>query len=217
MIPVVFDLDGTLIDSLPDITGAANALLAEERLPPLGMEMVAAFIGLGERVFLDRLIAATELLPDDFERLMPRFIEHYRGATGNTHLFPGVREVLDHFHEAGVPIALCTNKPSAPLWPVLKAVGVENDFDVVVAGDTLDRRKPDPAPLLHILKELGASRCLYVGDNETDSETAQRAGMPFALFTEGIRQVPVDRIPHDHAFSEFSELPNIYRGLLADA
>ena len=213
MIPVVFDLDGTLIDSLPDITEAANALLRDEGQPSIGPEIVAGFIGLGEQVFLTRLISATALVPDDFDRLMPRFIEHYRGATGNTRLFPGVREALDHFHAAGVPMALCTNKPSVPLWPVLEAVGIRGDFDVIVAGDTLAARKPDPAPLLHIMSELNVSRCVYVGDSETDAETAQRAKMPFALFTEGIRQSPVEAIPHDAIFSDFADLPRIHEML----
>lgn len=214
---VVFDLDGTLIDSLPDITGAANLLLAEEGMPPLETKTVAGFIGLGERVFLERLIGATDLRPQDFDALLPRFIEHYKGATGNTRLFPGVREVLDRFKAMGVPLGLCTNKPSAPLWPVLEAVGVQSDFDVVVAGDTLERRKPDPAPLRHILSELGVRTCLYVGDSETDAETARRAEVPFALFTEGIRQKPVVEIPHDAAFSDFAELPAIHQALLASA
>ena len=76
MTPIVFDLDGTLIDSLPNVTDAANGLLAEEGLPPLAMDTVAGFVGLGERVFLDRLIAATDLNPVDYERLMARFIRH---------------------------------------------------------------------------------------------------------------------------------------------
>lgn len=213
MIPVVFDLDGTLIDSLPDITEAANALLRDEGQPSIGPEIVAGFIGLGEQVFLTRLISATALVPDDFDRLMPRFIEHYRGATGNTRLFPGVREALDHFRAAGVPMGLCTNKPSVPLWPVLEAVGIRGDFDVIVAGDTLAARKPDPAPLLHIMSELNVSRCVYVGDSETDAETAQRAKMPFALFTEGIRQSPVEAILHDAIFSDFADLPRIHEML----
>ena len=215
MIPIVFDLDGTLIDSLPDITGAANALLHEEGQPPLGPETVAGFIGLGERVFLDRLIAATALAEADFERLMPRFIEHYRGATGNTRLFPGVREAIDHFRSVGVPLALCTNKPAAPLWPVLEAVGLREDFDVIVAGDTLPTRKPDPAPMRHILGELGVATCIYVGDSETDAETARRAGVPFVFFTEGIRQSPVEAIPHAMAFSDFAALPAIYEAVSA--
>jgi phosphoglycolate phosphatase len=89
-------------------------------------------------------------------------------------------------------------------------------FGAVVAGDTLSVRKPDPAPLLHALAGLGVSGGLYVGDSPVDSETARRAGVPFALFTEGIREAPLAEIPHDAAFSDMRELPDIYAALTGD-
>ena len=213
--PVVFDLDGTLIDSLPGITGAANALLDEEGLPPLGPEQVAGFVGRGEQVFLDRLIAATALDPQTRDSLMPRFIAHYERAAQGTRLFDGVAEMLDAFDEAGVAMGLCTNKPAAPLMPVLEETGLAGRFAVVVAGDALPRRKPDPAPLLHAFEVLGQGPGLYVGDSEVDAETAEWAGMPFALFTEGIRQTAIADIPHQAAFKDFAELPAIRTRLCA--
>ena len=213
MIPIIFDLDGTLIDSLPDITGAANALLSEKGLPPLEASEVAGFVGRGERVLLDRLIAATALDAADYDALMERFIAIYKGATGRTRVFPGAREALEHFRSAGVPVGLCTNKPSGPLGSVLEALDLSRLFDVIVAGDTLAARKPDAAPLLHAVSSLGAERCIYVGDSEIDAETAQAAGMPFAFFTEGIRTVAIADIPHDAAFSDFADLPSIYARL----
>ena len=113
-------------------------------------------------------------------------------------------------------MALCTNKPAAPLWPTLKAAGIEDAFDVVLAGDMLEKRKPDPLPVHHILSELNAETCLYVGDSETDAETARRAGVPFMLFTEGIRLAPIEDIPHDVAFDDLSMLPEIYAGFSND-
>ncbi|NND41962.1 MAG: HAD hydrolase-like protein, partial [Silicimonas sp.] len=104
MTPVVFDLDGTLIDSLPDVTEAANALLSDEGLEALPQSTVAGFVGLGERVFLDRLIARTGLDRAEYDRLMERFIGHYKVATRNTRLFPGVREALDDLRSDGVPL-----------------------------------------------------------------------------------------------------------------
>ena len=121
--------------------------------------------------------------------------------------------MLERFRELRVPLALCTNKPAAPLRPTLKAAGIESVFASVVAGDMLERRKPDPMPLRHIIAELAAQTCVYVGDSETDGETALRAGVPFVLFTEGIRQRAVQDIPHTAAFSDFGELPEIYRQL----
>ena len=214
MIPVVFDLDGTLIDSLPNITDAANALLAGEGLPPLKAETVRTFVGLGEQVFMDRLIAATDLASNDRARLMPIFIAAYNRAAEDTRLFDGARAMLDELRNAGHPLGLCTNKPGEPLRHTLAAANLDTTFDIVVAGDTLPNRKPDPAPLRHILAELGATTCIYVGDSETDAETAARARVPFILYTEGIRVSPVEDIPHAATFNDFRALPRLITGLI---
>lgn len=213
--PVVFDLDGTLIDSLPGIAGSANALLGEQGLAALPRNVVAGFVGLGEQVFLDRLIAATDLDPRQRPALMERFIHHYMAAARGTRLFDGVAEMLDTLAGAGVAMGLCTNKPAAPLAPVLQETGLAHRFGVVVAGDTLPQRKPDPAPLLHAFEVLGQGPGLYVGDSEVDAETARRAGMAFALYTGGIRQTPVADIPHQAAFDDFSNVPVILARLCA--
>ncbi len=214
--PIVFDLDGTLIDSLPGIAAAANALLAENGLVALPQGRVAGYVGLGERVFLDRLIAATALDPRAYDDLMARFLELYVAQSRDTVLFPHVSDVLSAFRDGGVSLGLCTNKPSGPLHAVIEATGLAGVFGAVVAGDSLAVRKPDPAPLLHAFAGLGASGGLYVGDSPVDSETARRAGVPFALFTEGIREVPLAEIPHDAAFSDMRELPDIYAALTGD-
>ncbi len=211
MLPVVFDLDGTLIDSLPNVTDAVNRLLADANLPALRSDVVANFVGRGERVLLDRLIAATDLDGSDYDTLMQRFIEHYKRAAADTCVFPGVVSALEALRKDGVPIALCTNKPRAPLIPTLEAAGLEDAFDVVVAGDDLEKRKPDPAPLHFIMSELGAQSCVFVGDSEVDAETAHRAAVPFLIFTEGICAVPISDLPHDAAFGAFSELPELVR------
>ena len=214
--PVVFDLDGTLIDSLPNITDAANALLEGQGLDPLTPAQVGRFVGFGERVFLERLIAATALPADDFDALMPVFLSHYKAVAQDTRLFDGARAALDVLAGQGVRLGLCTNKPSGPLAPVLETTGLNDVFDVVVAGDTLPKRKPDPAPLQHAFERLGAPG-LYVGDSEVDAETAERAGLPFALFTRGIRHSPIEAIPHWAAFDDFSELSGIYEAFLKRA
>ena len=117
MIPVIFDLDGTLIDSLPGITDATNALLAEWGLPPIGADLTKRFVGRGERVFVERLIAATALDPSDFEALVARFIVHYKIAAETTVMMPGARAALNDLKGAGYPLGLVTNKPRAPLIP----------------------------------------------------------------------------------------------------
>lgn len=209
MTPVVFDLDGTLIDSLPDVTAAANAVLADYGKPAVPETMVNGFVGMGEGVFIDRLIAATDLDPAKRDEILICFIGHYKIAAQSTRLFPGVRQALTALKDQGHALSLCTNKPQAALTPTLIAAGLDQTFDVVVAGDTLSIRKPNPEPVFHILKELGAETCLYVGDSEVDAETAQRAGVPFIIYTEGIRQNPVESIPHTRQFSDFSDLAQI--------
>lgn len=210
----IFDLDGTLIDSLPTIASAANALLATEGLPALPAAQVAGFVGLGERVFLDRLIAATDLDAAQYDALLARFMPLYVAASeSGSHLFDGVAEALNALAARGVPLGLVTNKPGGPTEAVLRSLGWHDRFGMVVAGDTLPLRKPDPAPLHHAMQALGVGRALYVGDSVVDAKTAQAAGQPFALYTEGIRTDAVEDLPHDAAFDDFAQLVEIYTRL----
>ena len=211
---IVFDLDGTLIDSLPDMTASTNTLLVEEGLPPLDPSVVAGFVGSGVRVFIDRLIGASDLQASQYDDLMERFMALYVEATDHTEVFPHVIETLQALRNDGYALGICTNKPTAPMNAVLKAVGLDTVLDVAVAGDTLIQRKPDPEPLHHAFRQLGATQGVYVGDSDVDAETAQRAEVPFAFFTEGIRTKSIADIPHDAAFGDFRELPAICDGLM---
>ena len=213
MMPVVFDLDGTLVDSLPDIAAAANRLLEAEGIVPLPLGTVAGFVGLGERVFIERLIAACDLDPARFDELLGAFLPIYE-ACSDTVLFDGVAELLQALSTRGVPLGICTNKPSGPLQHVLAGLPQRDLIGTVIAGDTLPVRKPHPEPLLLAFERLGADRGLYVGDSETDAETARRAGVPFALYKHGIRTTPLDQIPHDLAFDRFDEVLRFYNTLV---
>ncbi len=209
MVAVLFDLDGTLIDSLPDVQAAANAVLDGFELPGLARDVVAGFVGLGEQVFVDRLIAATDLQPSDRAEVMTAFIAAYKQAALQTKTFPHVAEALAALQSHRVPMGLVTNKPRGPLLPTLESADLGRFFDVVVAGDDLAVRKPDPAPVRHAMERLGVSDCVYVGDSETDAATAANAGVPFILFTEGIRLSPVEDLPHAERFSDFADLPGL--------
>ena len=209
-LPIVFDLDGTLIDSLPEIAEAANRLLAEEGRAPLPVARIGSFVGRGEAMLLERVMRAAGLDLARFDALRPRFTEIYVEASRTTRLFPGVAEMLADFRARGVPIGLCTNKPSLPLRAVLDTLSLTETFGVVVAGDSLPERKPHPAPLRHAREMRGSATGLYVGDSEVDAETAARAAGPVARYTEGIRTPPVAEIPHDVAFSDFGTLAAIH-------
>ena len=209
MTPVVFDLDGTLVDSLPSIRDAANAALSDMALPPLSDSTVTSFVGGGERVFVDKLLAHFQLEHDRFDDVLARFMRHYVVTSQMVDLFPGALSAVQAIRAAGHPTALCTNKPAAATKVVLKAAGLAEVMDFVVAGDVLPTRKPDPAPLLHIMQKLGAPTCLYVGDSEIDAETASRANQPFFLYTQGIRTSPIEAIAHTASFSDFAVLPDL--------
>ncbi|MEL7149698.1 MAG: phosphoglycolate phosphatase [Pseudomonadota bacterium] len=213
MTAVLFDLDGTLIDSLPNVRDAANAVLNRYGLPDLPSGTVAGFVGLGEQVFIDRLIAATDLNAVDRDEIMARFILHYKEEAKKTLLFPGVKSALASLKKKGFALGLVTNKPRAPLEPTLDAAGLRSLFDVVVAGDDLPKRKPDPAQLLHAVEALDVPGAVYVGDSETDAASAQNANMPFVLFTEGIRLSPIEDLPHVACFDDFADLPELIFGL----
>lgn len=202
----VFDLDGTLIDSLPNIRSAANSVLRERDIPPLEASEVAGFVGLGEGVFVDRLISATALDGSERASVMARFLHYYEVEARNTVTFPRVQDALRALKGKGVSLGLVTNKPRAPLVPTLKAADLEDFFEVVIAGDDLPRRKPDPAPLLQALEELGASTGVYIGDSEVDEATAKAASIPFVLFTEGMRQKAVDQLEFVACFDDFRDL-----------
>ena len=211
--PVVFDLDGTLADTLGDITEAANQLLEGEGIGPLPRATVAGFVGWGDVVFVERLMAETGLDPERKDALRARFLPIYEACSQDTKLFDGVAEVLQAFAARGVPLGICTNKPSGPLAHVLQGLPEASLFSAVVAGDSLPQRKPDPAPLRLAFEQLGAQSGLYVGDTIVDAQCAQRAGVPFAFFKGGIGATPLDQISCDLAFDDFADLLGFYDGL----
>lgn len=213
---IVFDLDGTLIDSAPDIHQAASLALEAEGLPPVTLAQTRSFIGNGARVFVERLENATAPARDParIARLRARFALEYERQHSLTAIYPGVPEALEALQAGGWRIGLCTNKPLAPTRAVLAHLGWAGLFEVVIAGDSLPVNKPDPAPLRAALDSLGAGPAVYVGDSEVDAATAGAVGLPFALFTEGYRKTPVATIPHSAAFDAWSELPALAEKLV---
>ena len=202
---IVFDLDGTLIDSAPDIRGIANAVLEEAGAAPITLEETRGFIGEGIQTFVARMRESRGIPESEQARLLEKVVALYDDAVTLTVTYPGVVEALEGLsgkHRLGI----CTNKLHRPCMSVLKHLGIDGFFSSVWGGDNPLGRKPDPAPLLAVFEELGEGPRLYIGDSEIDAETASRAGVFFALFTEGYRKTPIDRIRHDHAFDDFGSL-----------
>ncbi len=188
---VVFDLDGTLVDSRHDIAVAANGTLAALGLARLPEPTVVGFIGGGVRNLALRCLAAASdperprFEPEAFvERFMPIYAEHLLDFTRP---YPGVLETLGALRAAGLVTAVVTNKPSAPARTIIDGLGL-GPFAMVVGGDSTPVRKPDPEPLLGVLRHVGATseEALYVGDMAIDVETAAAARTRFVGVTWGI-------------------------------
>lgn len=208
---LVFDLDGTLIDSAPQIHAAANIVFANKGLPPFSEVTVRGFIGNGVEVLVSRLLAhqGIEAKPKLQAELVQSFINIYEEAFDLTRLYPFVTTTLSALCDAGHRLAICTNKPEGPTRAVLSHFDLAQVFPVIIGGDTLPRRKPDPAPLRAALAALGPGKALFVGDSEVDAETAQRAGVPLALFTGGYRKAAADSLGARLIFDDHAALPRL--------
>jgi phosphoglycolate phosphatase len=183
---VLFDLDGTLLDTAPDMVAALNTLLHEEGRAALPYETVRPFVSHGS----GRLVRLgfPDAGPDMLIRLQQRYLDVYAGALGvHTRLFPGMEDVLASLSDSKIPCGIVTNKPGWLTIPLLAQLGLTERFVCVVSGDTVSERKPHPMPMLHAAKLAGvaADSCLYVGDAERDIQAAHAAAMIGLVATYG--------------------------------
>jgi phosphoglycolate phosphatase len=207
---VIFDLDGTLIDSAADLAVAINAMLAGYGREPLPLEEVRRMIGDGVAMLVARALAARDCRPPDPAEAERSFTRHYASnATSLTTVFPGAAQALQALSAAGIPLAVCTNKPARIATDILGSLGLAKYFARVVGGDSLPFRKPDPRVVLALLQAFTATpeSSLLVGDSEVDAATAAGAGVPFVLMKHGYRRGSVAEIPHRAALDSFAELP----------
>ena len=213
MTAIVFDLDGTLVDSVPDIHDAANRMLANEGRATLGMAKIRSFIGNGVPALISKIMTEIGENPEDHARhavLERCFIQHYTAAPAVlSRPFDNVQSALEALSAKGFKLAVCTNKPERIARQILHDLGMAPYFKAVIGGDSLSVRKPDSAPLYSAIDRAGGKKAIYVGDSEVDSETALAANVPFVLFTEGYRKAPVSEIHHHAAFRDFSQLQGI--------
>lgn len=209
---VVFDLDGTLIDSADDLGRAANRLLAEESRRPLSGAEVRRFIGDGARVLVRRAMQATgpEAGSAELDGLTARFIAHYEAdPIADTIVFPGVPAVLGHLRAAGLRVAVCTNKPQAATEAVLEVLGLAAFVEAAGGGDRFPTRKPDSGHLLGTLALLDVppTHAVMVGDNEHDAAVARAAGTGTVLVSYGYARTPLHEIDTDARIDAMPELP----------
>jgi phosphoglycolate phosphatase len=208
---IVFDLDGTLIDSAPDIHAAANKVFEAKGLQPFSFAVVRGFIGNGVGVLVSRLLQSQGLdgAGPLHAELVESFVKLYEEAFDLTSLYPGVLQALDTLAAEGHRLGICTNKPAVPARAALRHFGLDRHMQVVIGGDSLAQRKPDPAPLHAALAALGAGPALFVGDSEVDAETAKSAGVALALYTEGYRKTLPEAMDAKLIFSDYGTLPRL--------
>ncbi len=217
---VLIDVDGTLVDSVPDLAWCVDEMMRQLGREPWGEADVRNWVGNGvERLVRRALSGRLDGEPDeaDFQRAYPIFLDLYAENTSKrSSLYPGVREGLDYLASTGIPMGCVTNKAEQFTLPILRDLGIIDDFGIVISGDTLARKKPDPLPLLHAAKYFGVSptRSLMVGDSVSDVKAARAADFQIVCMSYGYNHgVDIREANPDAVIDSLTEL----RGLLEKA
>jgi phosphoglycolate phosphatase len=188
---ILIDVDGTLVDSVPDLAFCVDAMMEQLGRPSCGEAQVRNWVGNGVERLVRRALSGTldgEPPEADFARAYPLFLDLYsRNTSKRSCLYPGVREGLDMLKAAGYPLGCVTNKAAQFTEPLLRDLGVHDDFSIVISGDTLPRKKPDPEPLLHAAGFFGVApqSSLMIGDSISDVRAARAAGFKIVCVSYG--------------------------------
>jgi phosphoglycolate phosphatase len=209
---VVFDLDGTLADTAPDLMGTLNVILSREGLPELPLDKARALIGAGARALLKRGFAENgrDLAPAKLDALFGDFLEHYRDNIAvRSRMFDGVGAALDRLETAGCVFAVCTNKREEFAVALLDELQARHRFRFVAGQDTFDVFKPEPRHLTETILRAGGdpARALMVGDSRTDVDTARAARLPVVGVSFGYTDIPMADLSPDALIHHFDELP----------
>jgi len=209
---IVFDLDGTLVDTAPDLVATLNAVFVREGLSAMPFDVVRATIGQGARSMIERGLAAQaqHFKTQDLDRLYGAFIEHYAAHIAEqSQPFPGLEAALDELSARGYRFAVCTNKLEWLSRRLLDALGLTTRFAFVCGQDTFGVQKPDPEILRQtILKAHGSiERSIMVGDSATDIATARAADIPIIAVDFGYTETPISSLMPDRIISDFLSLP----------
>jgi phosphoglycolate phosphatase len=208
---IVFDLDGTLVDTAGDLIATLNAILAREDVPPLEQGAATSMIGLGARAMLKSAFTArgSDLGPEKLEVLFLDFLAHYEDHLADTSLpYPGVEVALERFDADGWRLAVCTNKYERPARKLLDRLGLSRHFAAIAGQDTYGVAKPDPRHLTETIRAAGGApdRAIMVGDSATDVDTAIAAGVPVVAVTFGYSPIPVADFGATVLIDHFDEL-----------
>ena len=216
---IVYDLDGTLVDTAEDLVATLNWLLGREGLAPLKVESTGSLVGAGARALIKRGFAASgkTLDPQELEALFVDYLSYYNDHIADcTRLYPGAESALRSFARAGWRQAVCTNKTEGSARLLLEKLDVAGRFAFVCGQDTFGIGKPDPKPLLETIAAAGgvAARAIMVGDSGIDIMTARAAGIPVIAVDFGYADGPVDKLGPDRVISHFDQLMEACDALL---
>jgi phosphoglycolate phosphatase len=213
----LIDLDGTLVDSVPDLAWCADEMLKALDMPVRGEEKVRNWVGNGvERLIKRALIDQLDGEPDDalFAKAKPIYMALYAdNASKRSQLYPHVKEGLSWLKQRGIRIGCVTNKDAQFTVPILKDLGIYDEFEIVICGDTLPQKKPDPAPLLHAAKffKVDPSESLMIGDSISDVKASRAAGFKIVCMSYGYNHGKDIRIAKpDAVIDSFAELKNLF-------
>ena len=213
---VLIDVDGTLVDSVPDLAYCVDEMLKAVDMPPHGEDEVRHWVGNGvERLVRRALIGQLDGEPDEalFAQAYPIFLDLYKDNTSKRScLYPGVKEGLDYLQASGYTLGCVTNKAAAFTHPLLKDLGVFDYFESVVSGDTLEKKKPDPMPLLYSAEQLGvaAEDSLMLGDSISDVKAARAAGFQIICMSYGYNHgVDIREAEPDAVIDSMTELKDL--------
>jgi len=213
---IIFDLDGTLVDSAPDLHAISNNVLAAHGHSALTLETVTSFIGNGIPKLVERCFKAvgSPISGQELNKAVEMFLDKYAVEPVKfSKLYPGVLKTLDLLQAQGYTMGICTNKTERLAKLIVEQMGMEKYFACVAGGDRIEKKKPAPEPLLNCAKEMGCTinNIVYIGDSETDAATAEAAKVPFVLFSEGYRKVLASDLYHQALYCRFSHLPHVVR------
>ncbi|TKD17505.1 phosphoglycolate phosphatase [Rhodobacter capsulatus] len=211
---LIFDLDGTLIDSAPAIHKVSNDVLMARGYAALSLDQIRSFVGQGAPHLVRCLLTTAGEDPEGplFDAIYADLVTRYETEVEGNTLYPDVITALDRLRAMGCPMAITTNKPYKPALAAIAHVGLSDYFQLVIGGDSLPTRKPNPEMVQEAHRVLRRPHALYIGDSEIDAQTARNAGLPFVIYTEGYRKTPLEALPHAAKFHDFSALPGIVEG-----
>jgi phosphoglycolate phosphatase len=206
---IVFDLDGTLVDTAPDLVAAANHVLGHVGLPPVDAQTLRPYIGHGARVMIERATAVAKLSEAEHERLLERFLDYYSAniAVGSRP-FEGAVDALERFKAAGAKLAVCTNKREGMSRLLLDTLDLSRFFSAIAGRDTLANSKPHPGHLLGTIDLAGGdpARAVMIGDSNVDIATAKAANVPVIAVSFGYTDTPIAEFEPDAVIDHYREL-----------